>query len=151
VSQENVDVVMALWAGAGPDIAALYKDDHTFAQMTERLSQVLAEDFESAMVFPGYPVQTRFGVEAFLKNWRDWLEPWATYRTTIDEAIDLGDQVVLLFRAYGRREGTDAEVELLGAQICTVRDGKVARWEDWGDRDEAMKSLGLSEWPAAER
>jgi hypothetical protein len=149
LSQENVDLVRALWAGAGTDIAALFRDEDAFAQMADALGQVVSDDFESAMVFPGFPVQTRLGLEAFLENWRDWLEPWASYRTTIEESFDLGDRAVLLFRAHGRRDGMDVDVELIGAQICTIVNGRLARWEDWGDRDEALRSLGLAEWPAA--
>jgi ketosteroid isomerase-like protein len=145
MSQENVDLVKALIAPPGTDIAALFRDEHAFVQLTRALSQFFTHDFQSAMVFPGHPTETRAGVEGLRPNWLDWLEPWATYRTTIEKAIDLGDRVVLLFRAHGRRKGMDAEVELRGALICTIRDGRVARWEDWADRAEALESAGLKE------
>ena len=78
------------------------------------------------------------------QTWLDWLEPWATYRVTLEEVIDAGDRVVVLTRHHGRREGMDAEVELIAAAIFTFRDGKLARWEDWANRAEALKAVGLS-------
>jgi ketosteroid isomerase-like protein len=36
-------------------------------------------------------------------------------------------------------------VELIGASICTVREGKMARWEDYADRAKALEAAGLAE------
>ena len=35
--------------------------------------------------------------------------------------------------------------ELIGAVIVTFRGGKVARWEDWTNRAEALETAGLLE------
>ena len=85
------------------------------------------------------------GLEGLRRNWLDWLEPWATYRSSIDELIDAGDRVVLLLRDHGRREGMEEEVELIGASVCTIREGKLARWEDYPDRADALEAAGLVE------
>ena len=105
---------------------------------------LLTDDFQSVMVFPA-ETRTYAGPEGFRKNWLDWLAPWATYRTTIDELIDVGERVVLLLRDYGRRNDMETEVELIGASICTIRDGKIARWEDYGDRADALEAAGLAQ------
>jgi ketosteroid isomerase-like protein len=145
MSQENVDLAKALVPEPGTDIAAYFRDERAFIQRSEALSESFTDDFQSTMVFPGHHTETRAGVEGLRQNWLDWLEPWATYRTTLERAIDVGDRVVLLLRNHGRREDMDAEVELIAASICTIRDGKVARWEDWTDRGEALAAVGLSE------
>ena len=62
-----------------------------------------------------------------------------------DELIDAGDRVVLLLRDYGRREDMDIEVEIVAASICTVREGKIARWEDYADREEALRAARIRE------
>ena len=141
MSQENVQFVKALYPQPHADLVALLRDEEAFARL---ISPLLTDDFESVTVLPA---QTRAfaGLQGFRKNWLDWLEPWATYRSTIDELIDVGDRVVLLLRDYGRREDMDAEVELIGASICTIRDGKIARWEDYTDRAKALEAAGLSE------
>ena len=95
------------------------------------------------MAFPGQ-TRTYAGLEGYRKNWLDWLEPWATYRTTSEELIDAGESVVVLLRDHGRRTDMGAEVELIGATTFVFRERKVARIEDYGDRSEAVKAAGLS-------
>jgi ketosteroid isomerase-like protein len=144
VSRENVELIKALYPQPGSDIAALFRDEHTFEGMLEALRPFVADDFESVMVFHGQ-IRTYAGLEGLRKNWLDWLEPWATYRTSIDELIDAGERVVLLLRDHGRREGMDAEVEIIAASIATVREGKLARWEDYADRAKALEAAGVAE------
>ncbi len=144
MSQENVDVAKTLLPAPDADLAALFRDEHTFAQARETIEPLLTDDFESVVVLGGQTTVSN-GVEGLRKNWLDWLAPWATYRTTLEGAIDVGDRVLLLLRNHGRLEGTDAEVELIGAAICTVRAGKIARWEDYAHRAEALEAVGLSE------
>ena len=143
MSRENVDLVKALYPRPDTDICALFRDEHAFARMLEALGPLLTDDFESVAVFPG-ETRTYPGLDGFRKNWLDWLEPWATYRTSIDELIDAGDRVLLLLRDHGRREDMDAEVEIIGASIATIREGKLARWEDYTDRAAARQAAGLA-------
>ena|SRR5687767_3302976 len=144
MSQENVEIVKALLPPSGTDILPLIRDDEGFARMREALSPFLADDFHGTIVFPSV-AHPFAGLEGFREAWLDWLEPWATYRTTIEELIDAGDRVVAVVRDYGRREGMDEEVELIGAAIWTIREGKAARYDGYADRAEALKAAGLSE------
>ncbi len=144
MSRENVELVKALFPPPGTDFAQLIRDEDAFALIREALDPLLTDDFESVMVFPGQ-TRTYAGLEGYRRNWLDWLEPWATYRTTMDELIDAGESVVLLLRDHGRRKDMDAEVELLGATTFVFRDGKVARIEDYADRAEALEAAGLAE------
>jgi ketosteroid isomerase-like protein len=144
MSRENVELIKALYPPPDADIAALFRNEDTFAGMREALEQLLTDDFESVVVFPGER-RTAAGLDGFRKHWLDWLEPWATYRTAIEDLIDRGERVVLLLRDHGRHEDMDTEVEIIGASIATVRDGKLSRWEDYTDRAEALKAVGLSE------
>lgn len=142
MSRENVELVKAILPPSGTDIVPLIRDEEGFARLREALSPFLADDFQASTVFPGLN-RTYAGLEGFREAWLDWLAPWVTYRTTIDELIDAGDRVVDLLRDYGRREGMDEEVELVGAAIWTIREGKVARYEAYVDRGEALKAAGL--------
>jgi len=144
MSQENVELVKALVPQPDTDWAELVRDEGAFAVVREAVSPLLTDDFESVMVWPAVN-RTYAGLEGLRKNWLDWLEPWATYRITIDELIDLGERVVVLSRNHGRREDMETEVELIGAAILTFRDGKIARWEDYADRAEALEAVGLSD------
>jgi ketosteroid isomerase-like protein len=144
MSQENVELVKALLPPSGTDILPLIRDEEIFARLREAPSPLLATDFQGSTVFPGL-TRTFAGLEGFREAWLDWLAPWATYRSTIEELVDAGDRVVNLVRDYGRREGMDEEVELVGAAIWTIREGKVARYDAYVDRTEALKAAGLSE------
>jgi ketosteroid isomerase-like protein len=143
VSRENVELIRAVYVSPDTDVCALFRDEDTFARLLEALGPFLTDDFESVMVFPG-ETRTYAGLEGFRRNWLDWLEPWATYRTSIDELIDAGDRVVLLLRDRGRRADMDAEVEIMGASTATIRDGKIARWEDYADRATALEAAGVA-------
>jgi ketosteroid isomerase-like protein len=142
MSHENVELAKALIT-EDTDFAPLFRDEDAWSRVSEALSPLITDDFESVMAFPGL-TRTHPGLEGFRKNWLDWLEPWATYRTTIEELIDLGDHVVALLRDRGRRHDMETEVELIGATTLTFREGRVARWGDYADRAEAFKAVGLS-------
>ena len=76
----------------------------------------------------------------------DWLAPWSSYRTEIEDCIDAGEgRVVVLTRDYACPLGAEAEVDFIGGPVWTVRDGKVARIEFYWNRDEGLKAAGLAE------
>jgi len=54
-------------------------------------------------------------------------------------------EAVVLTRDFGRREGSGAEVSLLGAAVSTFREGKIARAEFDADRTDALEARALSE------
>jgi hypothetical protein len=142
VSQSNVDLVRAL-IPQGTDIAPLFRDERSFARVREALIPVLTDDFENVVFLPAH-TRTDHGTEGLRNNWLDWLEPWAAYRVTIDQVIDLDERVVALTRHYGRRKEMEAEVEMIAAVILTFRDGQVSRWEDYAERAMGLAAAGLS-------
>ena len=144
MSRENEELVRALFPPPGTDFAQLIRDEDAFVRVREALTPLLTDDFESLMAFAGQN-RTYAGLEGFRRNWLDWLEPWATYRTTMDELMDAGESVVVLLRSHGRRKDMDAEVELIGATTFVFRDGKLARIEDYADRAKALEAAGLAD------
>jgi ketosteroid isomerase-like protein len=134
--QGKLDVVRAL-IPQGRDIAPLFRDERAYARAREVLDPLVTDDFENVVVVPGQ-TRTRRGTDGMRGNWLDWLEPWATYRVSIDELKDSGDRVLALTRHFGRRKDMEAEVEMIAAVIMTFRDGRVMRWEDYAERDVAL-------------
>ena len=144
MSRENVELARAVYPRPGTDICRLLREEDTFARLRDSGSRFFVDDFEAVFVFPG-ETRTYAGWAGLRKAWLDWLEPWATYRIGIDELVDVGDRVVVLDRDHGRRGDMDQEVELVAATILTFRDGKVTRWEFYGDRGDALEAVGLGE------
>jgi ketosteroid isomerase-like protein len=56
-----------------------------------------------------------------------------------------GDKVVGVLRQRGRSKTTGVPVDMLYAQVFTIRDGKQTRMEMYSDPDEALKAVGLAE------
>ena len=144
MSRENVELAKALLPEPSTDIVPLFRDDDGFALVREAFGPLVTDDFESVMVWPAV-TRTHAGLEGLRKNWLDWLEPWATYRSTSEEVIDVGEHVVVLLRNHGRRKDMETEVELIGATILTFREGKLARWGDYAHRADAFEAIGISE------
>jgi ketosteroid isomerase-like protein len=143
VSQENVDLVVGLQLAPSEDWAQIVRDDAVWAEVGQAVSHLFHPDFESSVPLLG-STRTYVGIDGLRDAWRDWLAPWATYRSEIDEAIDLGDdRVLLLLHDYGRREGSAQEVRANVAAIWAVRDGKVARFDAYADRRDAFGAAGL--------
>jgi hypothetical protein len=144
MSRENVELAKALLPEPGTDIVPLTRDEDASARMAEAARPFLTDDFESVMVWPAV-TRTYAGPEGLRKNWLDWLEPWATYRSTYEKFIDVGEHVVVLLRNHGRRKDMETEVELIGATVLTFREGKLARWGDYVHRADAFEAVSISE------
>ena len=143
MSQENVDLVLGLQRSGEEDFARLIREDERWREVAERAAPVVREDAVS--VRPGVPGGKEYlGIDGFRQMWIDWLAPWAEYRTSIEEAIDCDERVLLLQRSSGRIEGSTQEVKLYPGVVWTVRDGKVARFEVYADRAQALQAVGLA-------
>jgi hypothetical protein len=144
VSQENVDIVLALQPAPGANMVQLFRDDLLWAAVSARLAPALAPEFK--VIAHGLPDSQRVeGVEGLRDSWLQWLAPWESYRAEVEEAIDLGERVLLLIRDYGRRTSDMHEVAITSAAVWTVHEGKVTRAEFYADRGEALKAVGLEE------
>jgi ketosteroid isomerase-like protein len=138
---QNVELVRRLQPSPDTDLVALLLDDAAFGA----LAPFFHEDCEvvGPSAVTGGETDRRIGLEGLRALWLDWLDPWETYRTEIEDVIDAGEHVVVLPRDYGRRAGMDAEVNLLGGTVWTVRDGKIARVAFYLHRSEAFEAAGL--------
>jgi ketosteroid isomerase-like protein len=73
----------------------------------------------------------------------DWTEAWEDNRVRAERFIEIGNRVLVLSRrtARGRRSGMPLDQAL--ADIFTLRDGKIVRWEVYWDRHEGMRAAGF--------
>jgi ketosteroid isomerase-like protein len=146
VSKENVELVRSLHPAPGTDLARVYRDEGSWAAASAMLAAAFTQDFKC--VAHGYleaEGESFDGVAGLRYLWLEWLTPWDSYRTEVEDVIDLGDNVLVLVRDFGRRAGDTREVADNAAAVWTIRDGKVARIAFWADRVTALNALGLEE------
>jgi len=147
MSQENVELVRRLLAPfeAG-DIAAFFRDEAGWAAGLPAAEAFYAPDFEASFVRADVGRATYVGLDGLRAAWLDWLGPWVSYRTEIEDLIDAGEgRVVVLTHDFARPEGVEAEVSFEGAPVWTVRNGKVARIDFYWDRAAGLAAAGLRE------
>jgi ketosteroid isomerase-like protein len=145
VSQEHVELVRALHPGPATDLARVYRDDLLWAAASAAISASLARDFKCvARGYPGFEGESFDGVSGLRHVWLEWLAPWESYRAEIEETLDLGDDVLVLVRDFGRRAGDMREVALSSAAIWTVRDRKVTQIIFFANRAMALEAAGLA-------
>jgi ketosteroid isomerase-like protein len=147
MSQANVELVKSVHPPSGTNLSGLFNQDAESGRF-QRLASLLTPDFEAmgGDLRGGRGLGPRgHGFEGLLAGWRDWLRPWETYWTEVEEFIDAGeDRVVVLVRDRGRLRGSDSEVEAIGASIWTLREGKIARIEFYADRKDALEAAGVA-------
>lgn len=144
MSRENVELVLRVQPRREVDLARLFRDEHRWARFTGSAAAIYHCDFQSAGTVLGVEM-TRTGLEGLREFWLDWLAPWATYRTEAQEAIDLGERVLVLSRSFGRLEGSAQEVKEAPAAVWSVREGKILRAEFYTSREIAREAVGLAE------
>src|SRR5438132_3429329 len=104
MSQENVELVRGLYPPPGVDYVRLFGDDGLWAAQAEAMAPFVHDDFECAQHEFG-SARRYVGLDGLRAFLLDWMEPWATYVVELEEAIDLGDRLLLLNRDRGCRAG----------------------------------------------
>jgi ketosteroid isomerase-like protein len=82
-------------------------------------------------------------VRSFLVD--EWRASWESFEAGVEEVADVGDGVLVLWwqRLVGAKG--DVPITVRSAQICSVRDGKVIRIDNYIDRAEALEAVGLED------
>jgi ketosteroid isomerase-like protein len=140
MSRANVELVLALTPARDVDVAPIFRDDDTWAASVEAMAAVVHPDFECVGTLFG--TETAYaGMEGFRAFFLDWLAPWAMYRTEVEKTIDLGERVVVIYRVFGRRQGSTQEVESTASWVWTARDRKIARIKGYSEPVEALEAV----------
>jgi ketosteroid isomerase-like protein len=146
MSEENVEVVRRLYTDLpadGADVAPLFRDDAAWAKGRAEREAIIEPECPVAWIAQGERTIEATGSDGSRLGWLDWLEPWETYHAQIERFIPVGDKVVMLFLIHGRMAGTQHDVEMVGASVYHVRDGRVARVEHYANRADALEAAGL--------
>jgi ketosteroid isomerase-like protein len=131
MSQENLEAtrrgVAAFNRGDVEEAVALFHPDAEFIPMRA-------------------PVQGAYrGHEGVREFFRDNAENFEVFEVTSEEIRDVGDRVVALGTVRIRGKGSGAEVTVPSAVVITYEEGKVVRFEEFGDQSRALDAVGLPE------
>ena len=137
MSQENVELLEGLVAAGGT-----MDRDALLAALPELIPQFCDPEIEwvedptrlDARVYRGHD-----GVRA---SWERWLEGFDEYGAEVDALEDHGDRVFMAAREYGRGTASSADVSSHIYVICTFREGKVLRYQEFYDEQDARAALG---------
>ncbi|TMK97603.1 MAG: nuclear transport factor 2 family protein [Actinobacteria bacterium] len=85
------------------------------------------------------------GLEAIRKQFQAWVETYPDLRVEPGEVLVNGDRALVWAHWSGHGAGSGVPIEMEMAQVFTVADGKIRRIEEYMDRAEALKAVGLAE------
>ena len=147
MSKETVELVLALQPPPEMDLAAAFRDEDAWAALAARMQPFLAPGFRCIpRGFPGNDGVVAEGTDGLRAVFREWLDPWESYRTEVEDAIDLGgDRVLVLVHDFGRRSHQTREIALASGAIWTARDGKVTQIEVCAGRALALELAGVEQ------
>jgi ketosteroid isomerase-like protein len=142
MSQENVEMVKAFFAGQKMDKEAL------LSALPELIAQGCDPEIEwyedpqrpDALVYRGHG-----GV---LESFERWYDQWDKHSTQAERFIDCGDDVLVVAREQGRGARSGATVSARIFMVLTFRDGKLLRYREFYDEAAALEAVGLSEQDA---
>jgi ketosteroid isomerase-like protein len=132
MSQENVEVVRAVY-----DAIARRDREALDAILRERL----APDFEFEAVLTG---ATHKGVDGFWELLND-IEDTVGYRPEVQEAVDLGEHVLVVLRMSGRGSRSGVSVAQQGAVLVTFDGSTLLSGKSFASKAEALEAVGLRE------
>ena len=104
---------------------------------------------EAEAIFDPYVVMNpveegpSYGLDAIRDNFEHWKGAWGELEVTVEEVIDAGDRVLLTAHHRGRGRGSGIEVDTSFYEVYSLRNGKVARSDEYADRADALKAAGL--------
>src|SRR5215208_7506566 len=138
MSQENVELLEALFTGATD------MDKHA---LLDALPDLIAHtcDPEIEWVEDSRRADMRVyrGHEGVRESWERWLENFDEYGFEIERISDHGDRVLVVAVEHGRGSASAAEVSAHIYLVFTFRAGKVLRYQEFYDEEQALEAVGL--------
>ncbi len=97
--------------------------------------------------FAGLDIQDRYeGRSGFAQALGDWNAAMDELRFDAEEILDLGDRFLVRTKVYARGRASGAETtQTAGFLYFVSHTGRVTRWHDYYDWNQAIAAVGLSE------
>jgi ketosteroid isomerase-like protein len=153
MSEENVELAKALLP-APLDLTAAFASPEAIDAMRAHYEPFVQADFatihdpRAVPMGIGTPKQggTARGFDGFIALWRDFLSAWESWEVTPTDFVDVDEERVLVFMTFvGRSKTHGVDLSLDGANLMTMRDGKLARLEMFFNRESGVAAAGIAE------
>jgi ketosteroid isomerase-like protein len=140
MAQENVEFLEALLRGAREmDKQALL----------EALPDLIAQACDPEIEWVEDPRRADrrvyHGHDGVRESWERWLENFDEYGAELERIVDCGDKVFAVMREEGRGSLSGATISQRNYSVYTFRDGKIARYEEFYEEQDALDAAGISE------
>jgi ketosteroid isomerase-like protein len=132
MSAENVEIMRTAY-----EAIARHDRETLDAILRERL----APDFEFEAALTG---ATYRGLDGFWELLDD-IEDTVGYRPEVQEAVDLGEQVLVVLRMSGRGSRSGVSVAQQGAVLVTFDGRTLVSGKSFASKSEALEAAGLLE------
>jgi len=120
------------------DLVALFAQPDAWAAFVGRAGPAFEPEFACRGVGTPQGDLEGQGLEGLRELWTEWLGPWDSYVTEIEDVRPVGDAVVVLVHDRGTQRGT--EVGLRTGAVWRVRDGLVSEVEFHVRRESALRA-----------
>ncbi len=130
MSQENVEIVRASFGAA---------------QQGE-VEKALSHYSENVVWFNRPPeVGPHHGREGVVHAIGSFAQHFDDYWFEVEQLVDAGNDVVLLWRQGGKGKSSGAPISEEGSTVFELKGGRICRAQVYSDRAEALEAAGLSE------
>ncbi len=80
--------------------------------------------------------------------WKEVIGPTVAkidkFRVNMKQFFGVGDHIIAIGCFHGRGKATGKELDAATAHVCTLRNGKIVRFEAFHDLDSWLEALGLA-------
>jgi hypothetical protein len=126
------------------DWVTAFQDEAGLGRARAYLEKVAIPELEvEGMVAGQRGLAVAAGVDGLIGFWREWLAPWESFTVEVENAVEVGDNVLMEVVQRGRLHGSSAVVETASGAVYYFRGGRLARIEFHIERAEARKAAGL--------
>jgi ketosteroid isomerase-like protein len=140
MSQENVEFVEGIFAGT----ESLGKEE-LLAALPEIIRQTCHPDIEWVEHPDLLDRRIHRGHDGVRQSWERWFEQWDEYGFEVERVIDYGEDVLAIARENARGKTSGARVSSRIYVIFTLREGKIARYQEFHDEGAALEALDATE------
>ena len=133
MSEENVEIARSFFAA--------------FADRDQgAAAAVLHPEVEIRPAIVGGPEGIVYrGLDGNKRFWADIDAAWSEFRIEAEEFRDLGEQVLVLGRAFARAEGSGIALDEPAAWLAVMDEGRIVRFRSFSNQREALEAAGLED------